>query len=89
MNHPKVNEVLAVIATDLGRTGHTPIRHATDETTSSMSKLLNHCLWMSIEAQQYEFPKAMRWLGCIQGIMFATGYKTIDELKATNKPKET
>lgn len=54
---------------------------------------LEHCHGMldKIEAfiQAGRMEKAMRWLGFVQGVLFATGVFTIENLKSDNRSPET
>lgn len=52
---------------------------------------LRHCLGMVGRAREFTSDretKAMRWLDFIQGVMWAHGVSTIDELKAMNREEE-
>ncbi len=53
---------------------------------------LQHVLWMCIEAQslvdQGRIEKAMRWLGFVQGFMWALDLRTLESLKNDSKPAE-
>ncbi len=50
---------------------------------------LRHIGWMCQEAQKLvdkgELEKAGRWLGFIQGWLWAYGYRTIDEMRDDNR----
>lgn len=49
-----------------------------------------HQLWMLEQIAAFMLAgrreKAMRWLGFVQGWLWASGYCTIDEMKEANKP---
>ncbi len=51
---------------------------------------LGHVLWMCVEAQKFvnegRMEKAMRWLGFIQGALWARSYSSIEDLKVDNMP---
>lgn len=53
---------------------------------------LNHALWMLGEMRTLiaggRREKAMRWLGFVQGVMFTTGVRTIEQMKKDNKSDE-
>lgn len=59
-------------------------------------KKLNHAHWMAYEAKtvfievEVRIEKANRWLGFIQGVLWAENVFTIEELKAHNRgdPKD-
>lgn len=54
--------------------------------------LVAHLLWACEEGKKFveqrRFEKAMRWLGFIQGCLFARGHFTIDELGNHSRPPE-
>lgn len=54
--------------------------------------LANHLLYMCDTGKQFvqdeRIEKAMRWLGFVQGALWALGIATIDEMKRWNMPKE-
>jgi hypothetical protein len=51
--------------------------------------LLNHALWMCGEARDFvrrgRWSKAHRWIGMIQGLLFACGVFSINQLKEHNR----
>lgn len=53
---------------------------------------LRHCLWMVEEVKRLlaedRREKVMRWLGFIQGAMWAHGIQSIEASKNDNKPDE-
>jgi len=53
-------------------------------------KHLEHIAWMCETAITFvnegRIEKAMRWLGFIQGVLFMTGWFTLDELKNHSRP---
>lgn len=55
--------------------------------------ILKHVCWMCIEGKKLvdegRIEKAMRWLGFVQGVLFARGLVSIEQLKNTNKPEGT
>ena len=52
--------------------------------------ILKHCRYMVNEIlsflEQNRIEKALRWLGFLQGCLWATGVFSLDELKGHNKP---
>ena len=51
---------------------------------------LRHALWMVREAREFASgnpDKAHRWLGFAQGVMWATGLATIEDMKDDNRPQ--
>lgn len=51
---------------------------------------LNHLTWMCMQVSDFvdgeRIEKAMRWLGFLQGAMWALGVRTIEESKRDNMP---
>jgi hypothetical protein len=51
---------------------------------------LAHLRFMCIEAQQFidegRIEKAMRWLGFLQGVLWARGFYSLDDLKNHSRP---
>lgn len=68
------------------------LRAIRDERKVSKSAKVSHVLWMIDQARDFahedRLPKAFRWLGFIQGVMWTLGIVTIDEAKEANRPKE-
>lgn len=54
--------------------------------------VLCHLAWMCEQAIDFvaegRMEKAMRWLGFIQGVLWALGIKTLNELRDDSKPDE-
>ena len=52
----------------------------------------SHVFWMLITIpifmREGRTEKAMRWLGFVQGFLWARGMATIDEMKAANRPRD-
>lgn len=51
---------------------------------------LRHALWMIHQAREFAAgnpEKAHRWLGFVQGVIWATGLATIEEMKEDNRPQ--
>lgn len=52
----------------------------------------NHLLWMCDQIEDFiqdgRREKAMRWLGFIQGAMWWAGIRSVEEMKADNKPPD-
>ena len=66
-------------------------RFPADTTPLANDDVLSHCLWMCEEGQllvdQGRIEKAMRWLGFVQGVMWATLDICIDDMKHINMPE--
>lgn len=93
MDNEKVDEVLTKYAKDFEFGGYSAVRGATDELVrvrTSARDYVEHLHWMCKEAASWgpeRIEKKMRWLGFIQGGLWALGIYTIDELKADNMPE--
>jgi hypothetical protein len=68
-------------------------RAPAEEPGEDSRAMLRHALWMCGEgkllALQGRTEKAMRWLGFVQGVMWATLHVSIDEMKHINMPEES
>lgn len=55
-------------------------------------QMFMHVRWMAYEAavllRAGRIGKSLRWLGFMQGVLWATGKQTIEQLKEMNKPPE-
>jgi len=82
-----VNAVLQRYTTKLQ--GLTANRFTLSALLPSASQALQHCLWMCTEIPSFvkegREAKAMRWLGFIQGVLWATGRASIEEMKEDNR----
>lgn len=63
-----------------------------DEKAGSIGPIqgMSHVMWMCVEAQQFvdegRVEKAMRWLGFIQGVLWMSNTRTLEQLKADSAP---
>lgn len=93
------NQVIAALKKYEGRLGMHSSFKAERLPESEMGKTqisiaqrlaLNHVLWMCGEtrklAEEDRIEKAMRWLGFIQGVLWAMNYSSINSLKVDNMP---
>ena len=76
-----------------GGYGCYPMRADADglvETADEHEIILPHLLWMCEETisflEQDRVDKAFHWLGFIQGTMWASGMRTIEDMKRDNMP---
>jgi hypothetical protein len=76
---------------ELGLEDRVPLRMASQDARSrpgSRITTLQHLLWMSLEGEklvdQGRIEKAMRWLGWLQGVLWADGYMGLEEQKQIN-----
>lgn len=87
MKDEKIHSALAASIERLERAGYSPMRE--DEGTCQPE---NHAYWCALEAIRFidegRREKAMRWLGFVQGVTFASGIATVEELKNDSRPDE-
>ena len=81
----------------LGEMGHDPERTKTSSSElpfAAMPQQLGHARWMCQTAIEFidtglvipeDVEKANRWLGFIQGVLWTTGVRTIDEMREDNR----
>jgi hypothetical protein len=69
-----------------------PVRADVNGCGLSRVKQARHMLWMIDEARGFvredRLPKAFRWLGFVQGVMWSFGIVSIEQAKEANRPKE-
>jgi methionine salvage enolase-phosphatase E1 len=67
-----------------------PERHNTLTHADDSGAVMRHGRWMVHEtkklADEGRIEKAMRWLGFVQGTIWASGFNTIEQLKRHNMP---
>jgi len=94
MTLEKVRRVVAFYRHFLDKAGIKPkqCEHELRLPVYGDSIILGHCRWMCDEIEEFiragRTQKAMRWLGFVQGALWAAGLFTISELKDHNKPDE-
>ncbi|OPZ31982.1 MAG: hypothetical protein BWY99_02856 [Synergistetes bacterium ADurb.BinA166] len=95
MTKYQIKKVCAEYVDILSRQGRSPARH---NKASSREERLDHAMWMCGEIPSM-FPdtvtgteefhskkeKVMRWLGFVQGTLFAEGVRTIHEMRSDNR----
>ncbi len=85
------SDILKVVEMYIGileRKGIYPINYPHNEILNTTSTALNHCLGMLYEIKQFiqkDAEKAHRWLGFIQGMLWANQIFTIEDLKNHNR----
>lgn len=85
MTKEKVQEVITEYRRTLLSRGNSPARR---------SEVPNegHLMWMCNQVDEFieegRLEKAMRWLGFIQGALWWAGIRSVEEMKADNKPPE-
>lgn len=85
MTTDKILEVVAIYSTHLHSQGFSPERH-------SLSARC-HLLWMCEEGipglvREGRIEKAMRWLGFVQGALWAMGEYSIEKLREHNRNQD-
>jgi len=80
----------AILAKEANREGVTmAVRDMDADTTARRT---SHMLWMARQSLQLledgRREKVLRWLGFLQGALWAARLLTIDELKAQNRPDD-
>lgn len=94
MNKEQLLKVLDLYVSDLKFVNVNPARHL-DLRISDMDKsrsfMLEHAHWMCVQmkelSEDYDIhvEKIMRWFGFTQGILWTTGFYSIDKMKNDNR----
>lgn len=67
-------------------------RYTDNNFYAARARSLKHCKWMLNQMRSFiregRFDKVQRWLGFIQGALWATGVGSIDNFKEMNRKKE-
>jgi len=92
MKPEKILEVVKIYQ-DLYRTVNvSPISYPHDRLLADKESGHNHCCGMLDEivgfVREGRLEKSFRWLGFIQGFLWAAGAYTIDDLKNHNRPSD-
>lgn len=91
MTPTKVREALHHCAVILEKHGARPVKLSPDAQGASSSERANHALAMCREAAAWgdeRVEKMFRWLGFVQGVIWAFELATVDSLKNMNKPND-
>lgn len=96
MTPDKILEVVGLYETMLQRHGDAPARIGPDSISQSdvrrYSTKRAHLLTMPPRIREFvaagRTEKAFRWLGFIQGALWADGYYSVDELAEHNRPAD-
>jgi len=66
-----------------------PVRHVSDDPVKDDRELLSHVRWMlsaiPVLVEGGRRDKSLRWLGFVQGVMWAKGWVTISDLRDCNR----
>jgi hypothetical protein len=91
---PKILSLLEIYERGFHASGFSRERFPVDEKVSQRDdrdhdRKLNHCFWMIGEIRTFvveeRLEKAMRWLGFLQGVLWAQGQMTIGSLAEHNR----
>lgn len=88
MNNEKVNEAFAGCRAALTKAWPN-IKPVRNQEAADWPERLAHCLWMIDEASAWpaeRLEKKFRWLGFVQGVLWAHGIQSIEEAKKQNMP---
>lgn len=96
MNKEQIQTVLNKYLKDLDFVNVVPVRHSSDRKINasligSTPILLEHAAWMcnetltKLENFDENRDKIMRWLGFIQGSLWAAGFYTVEKMKNDNR----
>jgi len=92
MTPDKVREVIARYRELLESNGYIPEPHPHNVPHISTNKAMDHCLSMLSKMELFldegRFEKTFRWLGFVQGYMWANRMFTLEDLKNHNRPDE-
>lgn len=92
MDGPKILEVVSVYRNFFQHKGIPKKDHPHCLRPGSAREILSHCHGMldkiEVFVAQDRIGKAFRWLGFIQGCLWATGHYVLDDLKNHNRPAE-
>lgn len=89
MTSEQIKQVVELYQQQLSARGVLPVKFATNGVVPSGVVALSHVSWMlgeipsMLEAGDRE--KAMRWLCFIQGVLWMTGRRTIDQMRDDNR----
>lgn len=90
MNRERLINVLAIYEHKFELLKVLPERRPNGDINQPHEERLSHVAWMVEEAKklanQGKIEKANRWLGFIQGFLWAKKFFTIEELKDHNRP---
>lgn len=90
MDDAKIRKVLRMYRRELIKRGAKPVSIHHEKIPRTSDEKLDHILGMI--PKMYKFlnegrrEKVMRWLGFIQGVLWATKVYSVDELKNHNRP---
>jgi hypothetical protein len=100
MTPDKIKEVVRKYKTFFTRGNILPVKHDDATLATDVSMQLQHCHWMVIEIEDMIFEanqisigtyaenlmtKCNRWLGFIQGVLWAQSICSIEDLKGDNR----
>jgi hypothetical protein len=88
-----LTKVRAVLQTyeQLLQTTLVPVERWEKPSPPDLRGQLAHARWMCSEAlanPEFSEGKSKRWLGFVQGVLWATGTRTVEQMKNDNRPTE-
>lgn len=89
MDFEKVKAVLRSYDAHLKELGHEAARCEKPSAPDTRSQL-SHARWMCQEVlsnSEFSEGKAKRWLGFVQGVLWSTGVRTVEQMKDDNRPR--
>ncbi len=90
MTDDKIREVIASYRRFFSGNGIQPVFFGHDGRTTDRDRILEHCCQMLDKMEQFlqegRRDKVFRWLGFLQGCLFATGQYSIGEMADHNRP---
>lgn len=89
MNIDKVKAVAQSYDALLGELRHDAARWERPSVPDTRGQL-SHARWMCQEVlsnPEFSEGKAKRWLGFVQGVLWTTGVRTVEQMKDDNRPR--
>lgn len=89
MTYDRIKEAADRYRVTLLNEGFDPKRNEKGAYACGDDELFGHVLWMCEEIYKGEMgiEKAFRWLGFVQGVLYAKNIFSISEMKQHNKPE--
>ena len=86
MHSAVLNDILKKYDYLLASAYHVPgEKISTDQEVQYDDQCAQHCRWMLEQIPSLESDKQMRWVCFVQGVLWALGYASVDELRVDNQ----
>jgi hypothetical protein len=89
MTPDHIYKVVSKYEIQLEARGHKAEKTETGAAFDNPTTKLNHTLWMCQQIRAFvtegELEKANRWLGFVQGVLWAYGIYTVDQMRDDNR----